>query len=645
MITNDFPNYSAFSTDFVSMTFEKSSGKLAFFGIESGGRNRDRHASFNLLLPSYGGMPGAFKKVKCVKDSTKATDSSLFFENKDGATSKLNFIDDRTFEWDFSKPPKNNIFNIKFSTKVSPVSIWSESFLNKKFPSKLSSSDPLVYAKWRYKLPIIVHFPDYGRLKIESDSPFVYCDEELRKSSEYNGLGLGYLNLDYHPAMNAVHYGCSSLTFKSRENTDNVRLKFTVLDEAYPALPFDDAGSHDWDGLRRCFMNAFSLNREYFDFGDNILLHGTGHLCISLKSDILQVMNGDDEQFVMARKVFESQVYRTFMIAQAYDGEVNYSYIHRKKKPDVKMCSFIDSTPGSIIALTGIANWNLPLAKKLLPYAIKAADFILTLDTDDDGIFEVPFSGDYLDAPIENGTRQRNWWDNFAFGHKDIYFNYFCHRALRELSSLLARLHRSDEAAKYRKQLEKFDSNFHKTFYNPKTGVMAGWISRNGKVHDYMFTFAVSMGIDEGLISKSEGKKMLKILLKQMEIDGYGDFRYGIPGNAISVAPEDNIDWPPMSDWGQYENGGLCGMNGFHFLTSMYKVGMVKEADAIFKAILNTFEKEFTHSGLMPGYTQSVDWRTKEGRSCGYNYLSDNYYFLLAAYVGRGKMKHPAVVR
>jgi hypothetical protein len=100
-----------------------------------------------------------------------------------------------------------------------------------------------------------------------------------------------------------------------------------------------------------------------------------------------------------------------------------------------------------------------------------------------------------------------------------------------------------------------------------------------------------------------------------------------------------------MTDWGRYENGGLCGMPGFHFLTAMYNVGMRREADEILFAILNTYEKDMTHSGLMPGYCQSIDWRTKEGVRCGYNYLADNYYFLMSVYVGRYKMKHPAVNR
>jgi hypothetical protein len=381
-----------------------------------------------------------------------------------------------------------------------------------------------------------------------------------------------------------------------------------------------------------------------FDMGDNISLHGTAHLAVHMKSDLLQVMGEDKERFKLVRKVFEKQIMNSFLYGMADDGEVNYTYIHNKEKKN-PMCNYIDSVPGVIISTAGISHWNMPFAKKLVPYAMRTADFIMSLDSDGDGIFEVPFPGDFMEQEKEVGYRQCNWWDNFAFGHKDIYFNYLCYRALREFSQLLRKLKKNAEAEKYEAQTKKFRENFYKTFYNPETTLMAGWVSRDGKMHDYMFTFAVSMGIDEGLIPEDEGRRMLLILLAQMEKEGYGDLRYGIPGNVKPIDPVDTYDWPPMMAWGQYENGGLSGMNGFHFLTSMYKVGLDKEADAIFKAILNTFEKEFTHSGLMPGYVQSVDWRTKDGKPCGYNYLADNYYFLLAAYTGKAKMDHPAVVK
>ena len=639
MIKNWHKRYSVFDSDYLSLTFDKQTGKIAYLGIESGGRDRDRHGSFNLLLPGKAALPGIFSKSKPVK--AEIGENTAYFENKDGASTLVTINSKKSFTWDFTKINKSNIATIDFGIKVGHPTIWSQSVIDKK-NKLLKSRNPLCGFKRKYSLPLTVHFPDFGFLKIEASSPDVYCIEEMLKSADYNGLGLGPSNFGYHTFMNALHYGSCSLTFKSTKEED-VSLVFTVLDEVYPTLPFE--AGEEWNGLRRCWMNSFSLNREFFDMGDNIVLNGRAHLSVHMKSDILQVMGEDKEEFKLVRKVFENQILNGFLYGQADDGEVNFTYVNSKKVKKGPMCSFIDSTPGAVIATVGISNWNMSFAKKLLPYAIKTADFILSLDKDDDGIFEVPFPGESLDQEKELGYRQRNWWDNFAFGHKDIYFNCLCHRALRELSGLLIKLNRHSLAQKYISHLEKFDKNFFDTFYNPESGVMAGWVSRDGRQHDYMFTFAVSMAIDEGLISNEKGKEMILILLDKLKEQGYGDFRYGIPGNAVSVEPPDNIDWPCMADWGQYENGGLCGMNGFHFLTAMYKVGLTDEADAIFKAILRTFDKDFTHSGLMPGYVQSIDWRTKEGRPCGYNYLADNYYFLLAAYTGKGAIPHPAVVR
>ncbi len=634
MLENNHPKYASFNSDFLSATINKESGSIAFFGIESSGRDRDKHASFNLMLPAYGGVFGAFKKSK--QQKSEITDSQMYFENANGSSISYEMTDSHTISLRLNKVCPSDIFSTRLSIKTAPPTIWT-----KKEPKKLKPTNPLTIYKSKYEMPITIVFPDFGRLEISANTSDVYCVEELMLSKEFTGIELGYKNYSYnHNRIHSLHFGNSFLTFKSNKPLENVELTLKVLDECYPAFPDED--NPKYNGLKRNWINAFALNRELFDMGDNIYFHGTGHLAIHMKADLLQIMNDDIEQFKIIRRVYEKQVERSFKESQAHDGEVSVSFFHKEKEKNYG-CA-VDSTPGAIIGLTGIASWNLPFAKKLLPNAIKAADFLLAQDIDKDGIFEVAFAGDYMGQPAELGY-QTNWWDNFSFGHKDIYFNYLCHRALRELSSLLEKCNMHDVSARYRKQLEKFDKSFFDTFYNKETGLMAGWISRNGKVHDYGFTFAVSMGINEGLIPKEEGKKMLKILLSAMKKEGYGDLRFGIPGNVMPVAQQDTINWPCMSDWGRYENGGLNGMNGFHFLTSMYNVGLNKEADKILFAILDTYEKDFTHSGLMPGYCRSVDWRTKEGVACGYNYLADNYYFLLSVYAGKFNIPHSAVVR
>lgn len=633
MIENKHDKYAPFESNFLSVTFNKQTGRIAFFGIESGGRDRDKHASYNLMLPGYGGVFGAFKKSLPV--SMEIKDNTALFKNAQGSSASYNFIDDKTMRAEFDKINPSDIFSTRLSIKTAPPTIWT-----KKSPVQLKCKNPLTTYKTRYSLPLIIHFPDFGRVEISSMSSDIYCVEELQMSKDFFGIELGGKNFSYnHNRIHALHFGSSYLTFKSKKPLDKADLTFKVLDECYPA--FKDESDERFNGLKRNWMNAFAMNRELYDMGDNIYFHGTGHLAIHMKSDLLEIMNDDNEQFKIIRHVFEKQVERTFKKSQAHDGEVSVCYFGKDKENGFA-CS-VDSTPGAIISLTGIAKWNMPLAKKLLPYAIKAADYLMSRDVDGDGIFESPYPGDYMFQPTEFG-QQTNWWDNFAFGHKDIYFNYLCHRAIRSLSELLCSLNRENEAKKYIKQLEKFDNNFFDTFYNKETGLMAGWISKDGNVHDYGFTFAVSMGINEGLIPEDKGREMLKRLLEIMKKQGYGDLRFGIPGNVMPVAQKDTIYWPCMSDWGRYENGGLNGMNGYHFLASMYKVGMTKEADKLLFRIMDTYEKEMTHSGLMPGYCQSVDWRTKEGVRCGYNYLSDNYYFLLSVYTGKYKMKHTSIV-
>lgn len=634
MLENKHNKYAAFNSDFLSATLNKEDGSIAFFGIESSGRDRDKHASFNLMLPSYGARAGAFKTKSQI--SAELTENCALFKNEKGSTVAYTMPNTHTIRVDLTGVNKNDIFSTRWSIKTAPPTIWT-----KKEPRHLKTNNPLTIYKTRYELPLTIVFPDFGSLEISASSNDIYCVEELQMSKEFTGIELGYQNYSYnHNRIHSLHFGNSFLTFKSSKPLDNVSFTLKVLNECYPT--FKGCENPKYDGLRRNWLNAFALNRELFDMGDNIYFHGTGHLAIHMKSDLLEIMNDDIELFKIIRRVYEKQVERSFKKCQAYDGEVSVSFFNREKVKNYG--GAVDSTPGAIIGLTGIATWNLPFAKKLIPNAIKAADFILNQDTDGDGIFEVAFPGDYIGQPAELGG-QCNWWDNFAFGHKDIYFNYLCHRALRGLAGLLEKIGMNEQATKYRAHLEKFDKNFFKTFYNEETGLMAGWISRNGKVHDYGFTFAVSMGINEGLIPREKGKEMLRKLLSIMKKEGYGDLRFGIPGNVMPVAPQDTICWPCMTDWGRYENGGLNGMNGYHFLTSMYNVGMKKEADKILFTILDTYEKDFTHSGLMPGYCRSVDWRTKEGVACGYNYLADNYYFMLSVYVGEHKLPHTSIVR
>jgi hypothetical protein len=284
-----------------------------------------------------------------------------------------------------------------------------------------------------------------------------------------------------------------------------------------------------------------------------------------------------------------------------------------------------------------VATGDLKFAKKLKGNLLKAADFMASLDRDGDGILEVPFHGNSMHVKGDERVC-RNWWDDFAFGWKDAYTNLLTYRAWGFAAEVCEKLGDEKSAEKLEGYRKAFAKSFHKIFYNPETGVYAGWISRDGKIHDPMFTFVSAMAINEGLVPKARGKKILTKMLKRLDEAGF-NIRYGIPGPLYPLPENDRGTWAPMSDWGRYEHGGHCGQTAYHFLQALYNCDMKKEADEILFAMLDTFENEPTHNGLHPGYFKSWDWRAKDGRPCGYNYLADNYYFLLAAITGHYGVK------
>ena len=342
--------YTAYGSDFLSYTIDNEKGKIAFFGIESGGRDRDKHASYNLMLPAYGGMFGAFKKSLPVR--SEITDDRAFFENAGGSSASYNMVDTHTLKIELNKVNKSDIFSTRFSIKTAPPTIWT-----KKQPKHLKSTNPLTIYKSKYTLPLIVHFPDFGRIEITASSDDIFCVEELQMSRDFTGLDLGYKNHSYnHNRIHGLHYGSSFLTFKSIKPLDSTTLTFKVLDECFPAFPGQD--DPKYNGLKRNWLNAFALNRELFDMGDNIYFHGTAHLAIHMKADMLQVMNDDLEQFKIIRRTYERQIERSFKQSQAQNGEVSVCCFNKEKKKSDSCAS--DSTPGAIIGLTGIASWNLP---------------------------------------------------------------------------------------------------------------------------------------------------------------------------------------------------------------------------------------------------------------------------------------------
>lgn len=630
-------DFISFVSPYYALACAKNAPMIAYLGIESGGRSR-RLLDKSLLRPGLGGTlvcdEHYSRDIGCIaKTQGNEVDyQSIVFSNGKVRHCKISAKDERCFSVEVkgdNDKLKDDFFQLSTAPEIAPVTIWAVRSLKSSGSHKKPAGfyrPEVIESCW--KLPAILHFPDYGLVKVESSEAEIYLREDIVPDYTNAGLALGTFNRGPHSAYRAYTLGHIKLSFDAREPVKNAKIIFTVLEENYPNGESYDFSSSRFDGLKRCWQNAFPVEPRRQTMGDNILLSGVAHLAMVFKADMA---------------VFTPPLPGKESMSDALGRALELTFSHHVDLQSGRVKGYgWETTEVCLIALYDylLTSGDWSLVVRNLPCIRHAVDAVMASDKDGDGILEAPFHGNYF----ENERASLNWWDDFAFGHKDAYTNILAYRALCQMSKVFELLGLKEDVNRIEAFLDRFKKVFHTTFFNPATGVYAGWISQDGHVHDYMFTFISAMAINQGLVEEKLARQILGQMLSRMKEECY-DFVYGIPGPLLPVADRDKQGWEEMSRWGRYENGGLCGQTAYHFIQALYHCGMREEADYILFTMIATFEREPTHSGLFPGYLRSVDWRTKGGAATGYNYLADNYYFFLAAITGHFGISFPELTK
>ncbi|MGH7980849.1 MAG: hypothetical protein ACREE6_15840, partial [Limisphaerales bacterium] len=220
------------------------------------------------------------------------------------------------------------------------------------------------------------------------------------------------------------------------------------------------------------------------------------------------------------------------------------------------------------------------------------------------------------------------------------YANALAYRALRGMRAMAQQGGHVDDANRYAAAADKLKAVYFDTFYDPKTGVLAGWRSADGQLHDYYFLWVNGIAIHYGLVpTKKQANDIMDRLLAKMREVGYTNFELGLPGNLISVARKDYVDLRVRFGGGKradnadgfqiYENGGATACFSYFTLAALYDLGRINDGDHILMPLLDGFAKGgfqgFGNNGL------SKDWKMWDGTCKGYEgLLTDNYYALLA---------------
>ena len=216
------------------------------------------------------------------------------------------------------------------------------------------------------------------------------------------------------------------------------------------------------------------------------------------------------------------------------------------------------------------------------------------------------------------------------------------------MERLAVKLDKTADAARYRAAADNLRAAYLKTFYNPATGVLAGWKSADGQLHDYYFLWINGIAIHYGLVPKDQANAIMDRLLAKMKTVGYHRFDLGLPGNLVPIPRKDYVDLQRRWGAGQkedgsdsfqiYQNGGASACFAYFTLAALYDLGRREEADRILFPMLDALEKgEF--QGFGPnGMTN--DWKAWDGTPWGYEgFLVDNYYVLLAVLAREGLLE------
>ncbi len=465
-------------------------------------------------------------------------------------------------------------------------------------------------------LPAVLHLPGFGTLRLTSTG---FPDAAVGYAS---GPGWIKVTLPAASASNpAVEYRWDVTTICPQ----------VAGAEGDPRL----------DGFRRNWLNIFQLNPNRRLLSNNTNSDSCG-FCYYEYADIAR------ETPPLAANLFALD-----MVRQSIDlvlaGTKTYGMPGYGDFPEESS----DTLPSLLIAAFDYAEGRGDRAwlQRNYPGLRAWAGKMLATDRDGDGLIKYVASGNSGSWPEgQPKVRPSNWWDTIGFGHEDAYANALAYRALGGMRQMAAELGKPDDAARYRAAERKLHDAYFPAFYDPATGVLAGWRSADGQLHDYYFLFVSGIAVLYGLVPEDRAAGIMDRLWDEMGRVGYTNFRLGLPGDLVPVPRKDYAHKEPRYGGGLrddntdafqvYENGGASACFAYFTIAALDRVGRHGRADQVLFPILDAFDKrEFEGSGPN-GLTN--DWRKWDGTSEGYEgFLVDNYYTLLAV-PGRGEPRSPA---
>jgi hypothetical protein len=471
-------------------------------------------------------------------------------------------------------------------------------------------------------LPAVLHLPGMGSLRVY-------------------GIGASSAALRYDAHRNPK--GIVTVTFPAATAEHKI-LEYTLETAAiYPAIPGMAKDDPSFDGFRRDYLDIFQLQAElhvlanhaasdpcalvlykYSDMARYTPELVKGLTALDLVRETLDRYLGGFVSYGMpGYKMFEDPGNSNINSVE------HYPYATLDTYPSLLISAY-DYADGS-----GDERWLRQNYKGLR----KWADSMTAPNADGSPLLEYPISGNSGSWTATLTVRPSNWWDTIGFGHQDAYSNALGYRALRSMAALADRIGETADAQRYRKRANEIRDAYAAAFLDPEAGVLAGWHSSDGQLHNYYFAFVNGIAVRYGLLDEKLSRQVMNRILLKMKSAGYTNFALGLPGNLAPIRRADYVEpnprfGAPMQEDGSdgfqiYENGGATACHAYFTIAALYRLGETEKGDRILMPMLESFSRQ-GFSGRAPnGLT--YDWKDWQGGAHGYEgFLVDNYYALLA---------------
>lgn len=475
----------------------------------------------------------------------------------------------------------------------------------------------LVAGELKVSTPAVLHLPDRGTFRVTANRPDAVISYDARRRQPGN-----LVRVAFPPAT-------------KEQGVVEYTLDVTLIHPALPGL----AEQPVYDGYRRNFLNLIQLHPRLRTLANNSSSDVCG-FCLWQYGE-LAVKAPPLAAGLTVNDLVRDSVDRVLEGGLSY-GQKGYRVT--PETPDVvpwtQPHDSLDTLPSFLIAScryvegSGDRAWG----SKRFDQLLKLGREMLAQDKNGNGLIEYVRSGN--SGSWEKGQRPANWWDTIGFGHEDAFSNALAYRACLLMSELARTLGRpAAEATEFADAARKLRAVYVPTFFNPATGVLAGWKSADGALHDYWFTFVNGMAIAFGLVDDAKANAIMDRLLAKIYEVGYRRFDLGLPGNLVPIRRADYTEHNPRfgaptkedgSDGFQiYENGGATHCHAYWTVKALYRLGRVGDARKIFHPLLGAFAAGEFQGSCAKG--KSKDWRTWDGACHGYEgFLSDGYLALLA---------------